>query len=693
MNACYTKVLAWSIVIIFLFLAAVGITLQALADSAFSGISLPILVIVLILSMLWPIIGALIVSRHPRHPVGWLLCLGVITGPIDMFTAGYALYDIHVFTGSFPWLTPALIWLNWGGAYPIATTAFTLMLLLFPDGRFPAKAWRAVALASVGALLFYLPLGALRPGPVDPNSNIFVENPIGANPTTWAYLETWMWLTLSLLMLSYGAALLSLVSRYRKASANERQQIKWLIIPAAAYGLALPLLSLIFQDGPELVETIILAVGIASLMGIVLAVAFTIFRHRLYDVDIIINRTLVYVLLSACTMGLYVLIVGFIGSLFQPESRSIIAFLTTGLVALLFQPLREYLQRGVNRFLYGQRDDPLGTLSQVGKRLEGAVAPEMLLDTLVTTISQTLRLPFVAISLGSDDGSRIAAMSGHEVADTITLPLIYQGELVGQLIAGARAPGEAFGKADMQLLANIAHQAGPVAYAQQLTEDLRRSRVKLITAREEERRRLRRDLHDGLGPVLASQGLKMSAVMQMLNEKQVRERQILEEIAKQMEITVAEIRRLVYELRPATLDDLGLVGALRDYASLQIIASHEPSRLQIDIETPADRLPALPAAIEVAAYRIATEALTNIVKHASATEASVIFNLEAGNHSCNLRLEIADNGIGLQENHRSGVGMISMRERAEEVGGSFHVESQAVGGVRIVATLPLVDIA
>jgi signal transduction histidine kinase len=241
------------------------------------------------------------------------------------------------------------------------------------------------------------------------------------------------------------------------------------------------------------------------------------------------------------------------------------------------------------------------------------------------------------------------------------------------------------------LLENIAYQAGPSAYAVQLTQELRQSRVRLVTAREEERRRLRRDLHDGLGLVLASQGLKMAAASQLLQDDPAKAQQLLEELTARNETAVAEIRRLVYELRPAALDDIGLVGAVGDYASgLKGGAQNNP-RLQVGVQAPAAGLPSLPAAVEVAAYRISTEALTNVARHARARHAEVSFDLKSTNHTRKLHLEIVDDGLGLPENQRSGVGLISMRERAEEVGGNLLIESSPGQGTRVVVDLPLVN--
>jgi len=685
--------MAWTILVIYITLAAIGLTLQGIARAPWAQTSLPALIFLVSLVGVWIVTGALIISRHPQHPVGWLLCAGLFPAAIDMFSAGYAAYDTYVLSGSLPGVDLALVWLKLVYLGPHGVIAFTLILLLFPDGKFLSPGWRKVAWTAVGALLLFLPLQAVEPGPVDPSFLGDRANPLAISPSLWTYLKPLMWTTFYVLALCYGAAFVSLIVRLRNSRGDVRQQIKWLFFPAGLFGIFLPLFIIGLARADDAIVGIGIALGQLAIAGIVIAVAFAIFKYRLYDIDLIINRTLVYGALTASTMGLYIFVVGFLGNIFQPKDRTLIAFLTTGLVAILFQPLRERLQRGVNRLFYGQRDDPLGTLSQLGKSLEVAIAPEAVLFTLAETIGQTLKLPYVAISLRSGDEFKVAAESGGEVANAVRIPLIYQGETVGQLIAGPRAPDEFLSKEDKQLLANIAHQAGPAAYTVQLNEDLRQSRVRLVTAREEERRRLRRDLHDGLGPILASQGLKMAAVAELLQEDPAMAQQLLEELAVQNEATVAEIRRLVYELRPAALDDLGLVGAVRDYASALRSSAQNSPHLQVDVKTPDGELPDLPAAIEVAAYRISIEALTNVARHARAHRVEVSFDLEATNHIRKLHLEIVDDGIGLPEDHQSGVGLISMHERAEELGGHLVIESAVQRGTRVTADLPLVEVS
>jgi signal transduction histidine kinase len=501
-------------------------------------------------------------------------------------------------------------------------------------------------------------------------------------PTTLDWLNRWIIAEAVAAAVLLILALVSLGWQYRVNSAGvTRQQIRWVIWGALLAGgvgfvfYILPGALGLGQMNPNLMGVIMLIFP--------LAVAVAIVRHNLFDIDTILNRTLVYGILTVSTMGLYIFLVGYIGNLFQVNNRSLIAFLATGLVAILFQPLRERLQRLVNRFMYGERDDPAAVLSKLGERLEVTIAPEAVLPGIVETVAQTLKLPYVAIEIPKNDGYHIEAAYGLAGDDAVRLPLVYQAEPIGFLVVTHRAPDEPLGRADKQLLENIAHQAGPAVHAVQLTKALQESRQRLVTAREEERRRLRRDLHDGLGPHLASQMLTIDAIGKLSERDPIQAESLLQDLKRQAQTAITDIRRLVYDLRPPALDDLGLVAALREGAR-----HYQQSGLRIDIDAP-ERLPALPAAIEVAAYRIAQEALTNVIRHAQATTCRVWLSLDGRGRGRGLNLQIQDNGRGLPPNHRAGVGCQAMRERATELGGRCVIESLKLGGTRVSAWLPL----
>jgi signal transduction histidine kinase len=489
-----------------------------------------------------------------------------------------------------------------------------------------------------------------------------------------------------------GAGMIVQIFHYRHSNSIQRQQTKWVVFGAtvATIGVLGQAASTFWQIPAGFPSLLFNLVGYPAIqlckLFLPLAIAVAILRHRLWDIDIILNRTLVYGALTATVIGIYVIVVGTLGTTIQGRSNLLISILATGLVAVLVQPLRDRLQRGVNRMMYGERDDPVTVLSRLGQHLEGTLAPDAVLPSLVETVAQTLKLPYVAIETTTDHhtGPLPTIAYGQPQPDVIRLPLIYQAETIGHLLVAPRAPGEVLSPMDRHLLENIAHQTGMAVHAVSLTADLQRSRQHLVTAREEERRRLRRDLHDGLGPNLASQGLKLAAVKQLLENDPASAIPLLEQVMAQNQSTVEEVRRLVYGLRPPALDELGLVAAIRDH----VAGIDGKSTLQIEINEPVGGLPPLSAAVEVAAYRIVLEALTNVIRHAQAHHCAIRFSPSQNGTNAILQIEIVDDGIGLPRDLRAGVGLRSMRERAEELDGRLTVESQP-SVTRVLAILPI----
>jgi len=673
--------IAWFLVVFYVTLATVGLALQAITDTPYVKSGLPVLIFLVILVGMWMVTGALIISRHPQHPVGWLLCASLFSSAIDMFAAGYAAYDTYVFSGSLPGVDLTLIWLKLENLGPYGLVAFTLIVLLFPDGRFPSPGWHKVAWTTVGTLLFFLPLQALESGPADPFIFPMRANPLGVSASQWSFLKPLMWTAFFILAMCYGAAFVSLIVRLRNSRGDVRQQIKWLLFPTGLFGIYLLVFIIGMAKADEVIVNAGIALGQLAITGMVIAIAFAIFKYRLYDIDLLINRTLVYGALTACVVGLYVLAVGALGTFFQTQGNLIIALLATGVVAALFQPLRERLQRGVNRLIYGERDDPVEALSRLGRQLEMALPPDKVLPTLVETIAQTLKLPYVAIHLPHQEGDIIAALYGNFVPELVQFPLVYQGEDTGQLAVGLRSPGSPFSPAEMRLLQNIARQAGTAVHTVQLTADLQRSRQNLVAAREEERLRLRRDLHDGLGPAIASVIWQADSAREMIPADPSEAAQLLESSIEQAQAALGDIRRLVYGLRPPALDELGLVGALEQSA-------RQHQHTSVTIEAPAP-FPELPAAVEVAAYRIIQEALKNAIEHGEARNCIVCISLDDGPAPGNLCLTIKDDGLGLPEVVAPGVGLISMRERAEELGGAFAIRPRKTGGTEVEVCFPL----
>jgi signal transduction histidine kinase len=536
--------------------------------------------------------------------------------------------------------------------------------------------------------------------PDDLGTAAYVPNPfgwvgvIGGGLTTYDFLNASGLIGETLLLTSSLAAICSIALRLHRAWGDERQQLKWFLYTAvpAALCFSLVLLSFTVVDYTRLVfgtplipfwanyfDDIIYVAGFALLV-VPLFTYIAIVRYRLYDIDVVINRTLVYGALSACVVGIYVLAVVALGALFQARGNLAVSLLATGLVAVLFQPLRSRLQRSVNRLMYGERDDPYAVVSRLGRRLEATLAPEVVLPTLVETIAQALKLPYASILLKEGEGFRTAAAYGSPRGEPGTLPLVYQREEIGRLVLSPRAPGERFSDADRSLLEDLARQAEVAVHAVTLTSDLQHSRERLVTTREEERRRLRRDLHDGLGAQLAGLNVQAGALRRLIPRDPEAADELVVELRDELRSAISDIRRLAYDLRPPALDDLGLVEALRRLAERY---GSEDEQLRVLVEAPED-LPNLPAAVEVAVYRITQEALTNVARHARAGTCVVRLAMDEA-----VALEIVDDGIGIPAQRIAGVGLSSMHERASELGGSCLIQSVPNGGTQVLVRLPL----
>ena len=554
----------------------------------------------------------------------------------------------------------------WHGPRALASVLMSGSLLIFfltfPDGRFLPRWTKAIAVLMLGLLVL---------------ENFFPQSRLSPNNWNASLSAVFSLFTL-------GVMIYAPVYRYRKFSNTVlRQQTKWVVFGVSAALIGFFIFSQFVNNGIPLQSTagLLLITGMMLVLLLIpISIGIAILRFRLWNIDPIINRTLVYGALSFLTILFYVLIVGSFAYYFRSnETNLVISFIATGIVAILFEPLRQRLQRAVNRLMYGERDDPATVLIRLSQRLDSALAPDSILQTIVETLAQTLRLPYAAISTGEEQ-THVIASFGESRAELIHLPLTYQTGRVGELMLAPRGPGETFSPADMKLINIIAQQAGVAAYTLRLNNDLQKSRERLVNAREEERRRLRRDLHDGIGPTLASLSQRIDTAADLVEVDPKASMDLLRALKGQVKNTVTEIRRLVYALRPPVLDEFGLVTAIREHVAQY--AGPNGTRIIFDVSEP---MPPLPAAVEVAAYRIVLEAFTNIIHHARATMCQITIKAE---QDC-LRLEVSDNGQGLPAGMRSGVGLTSMRERAEELGGEFEMKNQPNSGVCISARLPL----
>jgi len=546
-----------------------------------------------------------------------------------------------------PWVEPAgatLQGLAWFALFPLA--------YVFPDGRFVPR-WTRWLLVGWLALFAVLLLGPPEP-PAAP------------------------WLTLPMLLL-LASALGAQVHRYLRVSgAVQRQQVKWVVFAVAlrfAYMVAIlatPLGPLMNEHSSRglAANTVLTTVSYAISALLPVTIAIAVVRHRLFDIDVVISRTLVYGTLTAFVAGAYAAVVVGAGAMWR-DGGVALAVVAAAVVALAVSPLRSWLQKRVNRLVYGQRDDPYAVVSDLGRRLADAVPSDAVLRTIVDTIGTALKVPHVSLAVDGGSAAVFGSPGGGRPAE---FPLEFHGARIGVLTV-TPAPGDQLGAADRALLADVGRQAGVAVRAASLTADLRAARERTVAAREEERRRLHRDLHDGLGPTLASLYQRVDAAAGLVVRDPESAAARLGEVSGQIKAAIGDIRALVYALRPPALDELGIVGAVEEAGR----------RLGGVSFTVTGTLPPLPAVVEVAAYRIAVEAMTNAVRHAGASSCEVRF--AAGPPY--LLVDVTDDGGGLPADLVPGGGLRSMRERAEEIGGTLTVGPGPRGGVHVGARLPL----
>jgi len=538
----------------------------------------------------------------------------------------------------------------------LINATFVGFLLIFPTGRirprwalWPALAW--------GAATLFVVL----------SRNIF---PVGPNPPI-AYAI--------LIFSGYGGGLALQVWRWWRISDRQaRRQTQWVVL-GVVFAFAIQVLSIALIPRlltAPLADEVGLTTVSLGFLAIPVSIGLAVTRYRLWQVDFFVNRALVFGALSAVLVAAYLAVVLGLQAALAGTGQTVISLAAAGLVAVAYQPLRQRIQRLANRLMYGERDEPLSVLLRLGRTLDETVSTETLLPRIVETVAGALRIPFVAVALREDDEDVVAASHGQATEDLLRLPLTHQGALVGELRLANRGPHDTFSPADLKVLRELAVHVSAAAKSVLLTGELQRSRERLVAARAEERRRLRRDLHDGLSPQLVGLALKLDGIRNRLEELPEVRRE-LDELADRTRAAIADVRRLVYALRPPALDELGLVAAIRQSADV------DGSGIEIRIDAP-DSLPPLPAAVEVAAYRIAQEAVANVVRHSGAHSCRLSMTFEGGA----LRLEVSDDGAGLSTNAPSGVGLRSMRERAEELGGRFELETVTGRGTRIAALLP-----
>lgn len=615
--------------------------------------------------LLLPLIGLLLVWRRPQNSFGWVLgAMGPLIG-LNVLSHAWAIFALRTHGGDLPGGSAAAWLAGW-----TLVPAFGLLPFvpaLFPQGRITHRWLRSFARVTLVALAALAVAQSVATEPLDGVASGVpaIPNPLGIEGIA-PVVSLVTTVAVALMLLFTLAVLVEAVWRFQHSTGLERDQLRWVACALAI----IPITMLIPSD-------LAMAVGqIGGLIALSLSIAIAVMRYRLYDLGDFLRRGGIYGLLSAAIVLSVVVVASLVGILFS-TTGIVPAVAATAAVALALGPLRSRLQSAVDRMLFGRRHEPFAVLTDIGSRLATAIDPDVMLTSIVETVRDGLRVPFVGIELQQEPWAGRSIATGDATPHVSRFDLVHRFEVLGELVVGQRSADESFTEEETALFSEVARQVATVVQAVTASEALRAARHQIVEGREEERRRLRRDLHDGVGPTLAGAILQLDALRDVVSDDAVA---LLDKVKADVRASVDEVRTVARDLRPPALDELGLAGALR-----QRMANLNAAGLDAKLHM-TEHLNGLPAAVEVAAYSIVSEALTNVANHAGAERCEV--RLELTDH---LDIAVKDDGRGMQGNAASGVGLVSMRERAEELGGTFSIESIEPNGTVVRAQIPVAN--
>jgi signal transduction histidine kinase len=670
--------LAWGLFALFVGIALTGSYLEEL-----NGVSKADYYILLAF-ILFAGFGAFIASRVPRNPIGWLyLTVATLVG-LGFMGGEYARYALMTDPGSLA----APQWAGWLAQWtwlPAIGLIPTFLFLLFPDGHLPSQRWLPVAWLAGLLVLAMFVVGAFtegRLGDVEPpirNPVGFLPNPSGSSsPGEEGPL-------LPMLLIVGVACIASVFFRYRRAGTEQRQQLKWFL-----YAGGIVVVSIALGDVlPNVVSNVLFAVMLLSLPA---ATTVAIFKYRLYDIDVVINKTVVYAALAAFVTVVYVGIVVGIGSLVGSRGNALLTILATAIIALAFQPARVRARHLANRLVYGNRATPYEVLSRLAHGMGSQYSAEDALPSLARVLAQGTGAARAEVWLRIGGELRPAAHwppegSGRDVPLVLTdadspaipdtdraVPVTHEGELLGAL-AISMPRGETVTPATEKLLADVASQTGLLLRNVRLIEELRASRQRLVAAQDEERRRLERNIHDGAQQQLVALAVKLRLVEAMAEKDPVKAKVLAAEAKVDSQEALQNLRDLARGIYPPLLADRGLA------AALEAQARKVPFPVQVD----PNGIGRYSAETEATAYFCVLEALQNAAKYADASHVDVLLRQEDGH----LVFEVRDDGKGFDASRaKRGSGLTNMQDRLEALGGTVSVTSAPGHGTSVAGRIP-----
>lgn len=624
-----------------------------------------------------PIIGVLIASRRPRISLGWLFLAAGLGLGLSIVGDAYAVYALLVNPGSLPAPLAAAWVANW--AWTLGFGILPFLLLLFPTGELYSLRWRPVlwgAELSAAVLLLTAMIG----------SAIYWDRAFLEGPTVSPLLEGVLNGAVYGILGMSALGVVSQLLRFRQARGEERQQLKWFVAATAIFVTVLVILQ--FRESPSLTPLFSLAT-----LGLYGAIAIAVLKYRLYDIDIVINKALVFGALAAFFTLVYVAVVVGIGTLIGSRSSTVLTIAAAVLIAVAFNPVRERARHLANRLVYGKRATPYEVLAEFGERVATTYASENVLTRMAGILGEGTgaRRAQVWLRVGSElrpaaawpDGEagdhqplRLVEDALPDFGDSTTaVPVRHQGDLLGALTI-TKPPAEPATPTEEKLVADLAGQAGLVLRNVRLIEELRASRQRLVAAQDEERRRLERNIHDGAQQQLVSLQIKLGLVETLLQRDPDRARSMVGQIKGDAREALEDLRDLARGIYPPLLADQGLIGALQSQAR----------KAPMPVEIEGSEIGRYTPAVEAAVYFCALEALQNVAKYAAA--AQVTLRLAATNGE--LRFEVIDDGRGFDPATTGyGTGLQGMADRMDAMGGTLEVRSAPGDGTTVAGRIPV----
>jgi signal transduction histidine kinase len=633
-------------------------------------------------------LGLLLADRRPPNPIGWIFCaLGVIAGMIAL-TTEYARWALIHQAGRPPDGLYAA-WLQEWDWIPLIA-GLGVVGWIFPEGRFLSRRWRTAMIVGGALAALTTVLNALVP-----RLTIFAgfDNPVGLDEP-WVPRAVNASIGLVLPVLFGGAAAATV--RFRRRRGDERQQIKWLLLAVMAVALVLVYYGIILVTGTDPNQGFVAwsqYLAIASFLAVPISVAFGVLKYRLYDIDVVINKAVVYAVLAVFITGVYLTVVIAAGSFTGYASNPVLSGIAAAIVALAFQPVRRGTQRLANRLVYGERATPYEVLAQLGDRLAGEYAADDVLDRIAAALAGGIGADRVVVWLNSGGELRPAAVwprgahaapitasaAGLTATDGMrSFPVRHQAEMLGA-IGVHKPPSDPLTPADDKLVRDLAAQAGLVLRNVRLIEDLRASRRRLVTAQDEERRRLERNIHDGAQQQLVALTIKARLAEQMIDRDPAKARDIVAQIGTETTGTLEDLRDLARGIYPPLLADKGLAAALEA----------QGRKASVPVAVKADGVGRLDRDVEAGVYFCVLEALNNVAKYAGASHVDVRLWQQDGD----VVFEVSDDGVGFDPAARGyGTGLRGMADRLEALGGTLEVQSAPRAGTKILGRVPAVRV-